>query len=170
MRSMLAALLILPSLAFAPAHADEPVELLKVGDALPAFQLNDQHDKPMPIGAETRALVFTADKSAGEVVNDLLKARPADFMPQRGIVYLADISRMPSFITSMIALPRMREYPYRMALATEEGQTAMLPVLEDHVTVLMLEEGKVREILQFKEAASAELAAVLDGMPVISEK
>lgn len=165
MRSMLAALLLLPALAM----ADEPATMLKVGDALPAFQLNDQHDKPMPIGPDTRMLLFTADKSAGDMLNGLLKERPGDFMAQRKIVYIADVSRMPGFITSMVALPKMRDYAYRMAVGMDEAQTVMLPRAEDSVTLLGLEAGKVKSIQQFKETEAAALAAVLDAAPVVQE-
>ncbi|MEW6764956.1 MAG: FAD/FMN-containing dehydrogenase [Pseudomonadota bacterium] len=163
MRSMLAALLLLPALAM----ADEQGTMLKVGDPLPTFQLNDQHDKPMPIGDDTRMVLFTADKSAGDMLNGLLKERPGDFMVQRKIVYIADISRMPGFITSMVALPKMRDYAYRMAVGMEEAQTMMLPRAEDSVTVLGLEAGKVKSIQQFNESKAAALAALLDAAPVV---
>lgn len=165
MRRFLAALLLVPALAL----ADEGVKLLKPGDTLPVFKLNDQHDKPIALGPDTRAILFTADKTAGDMLNGLLKERPADFMPQRKLVYIADISRMPGWVTSMIALPRMREYPYRMAIASEEGQTAMLPRAEDSVTVILLEGGKVKELLMFKESEAQPLAALLDGLPIVPE-
>lgn len=160
MRSMLAALLLIPALACA-----EPAPL-KVGDALPAFHFNDQHDKPMSIGADTRLVLFTADKSAGDMLNGLLKQRPGDFMEQRKIVYIADISRMPGLISSMIALPKMRDYAYRMAIGAEEEQTAMLPRAEDSVTVLSLENGKIKTMQQFKETEAAALAALIDTAPI----
>lgn len=165
MRRMLAALILLPALAM----ADEAVKTIKVGDPLPGFKLNDQHDRPLSLGLDTRAVLFTADKTAGDMLNGLLKERPAEFMPQRKLVYIADISRMPGLVTSMIALPRMREYPYRMAVASEEGQTSMLPRAEDSVTVILLEEGKVKELLMFKETEVQPLAALLDGLPIVPE-
>lgn len=162
MRRMFAALVLLPALAM----ADDAVSLLKSGDALPVFKLNDQHDKPMPVGPDTRLLLFTADKSAGDMLNGLLKERPGDFMEKRKIIYIADISRMPGFITSMVALPKMRDYAYRMAIGAEEEQTAMLPRAEDSVTVLSLEQGKIKELRQFKETEAQSLAALLDAQPV----
>ncbi len=160
MRSMLAALLLMPALAMADTA------MLKPGDALPAFSLNDQHDKPMPIGANTRLVLFTADKSAGDMLNGLLNERPGDFMEQRRIVYIADISRMPGLISSLIALPRMRDYAYRMAIGEEEEQTAMLPRAEDSVTVVTLEAGKIKAMQPFKETEAQALAALLDAAPV----
>lgn len=165
MRKLFAVLALIPTLVL----AEEVIKPIKPGDTLPPLKLNDQHDKPMPIGPETRVILFTADKTAGDMLNGLLKERPADFMSQRRLVYIADISRMPGLITSMIALPRMREYPYRMAVAHEEGQTAMIPRAEDSVTVIHLDNGKVKELKTFKETEVQALATLLDSLPVVME-
>ncbi len=155
MRVLLAALLLIPVVAFAE------VPTLKVGDAVPTFQLNDQHDKPFPLPADTRLIVFTADKSAAEMINGLLKQQAADYMSQRKMVYIADISAMPGFITSMVALPKMRDYAYRIAIGAEKAQTEMLPRAVDSVTVIGVESGKVKSIQQFKETEASQLSAAL---------
>lgn len=161
MRALFAALLLVPSLVC----ADE-VRLLKAGDPIPAFKLNDQYDKPYPVPADTRLIVFTADKSAGDMINGLLKQRPADFMTQRKMVYIADISAMPGFITNMVALPKMRDYAYRIAIGAESEQTAMLPRAVDNVTVIKTDTGKVVSIQQFKETEVSQLDATLNEAPV----
>lgn len=159
MRKLLAVLLLVPSLSFA-----DPA-LLKVGDALPNFQLNDQHDKPYPLPADLQAILFTADKSAGDVINGLLKQQPADYLPQRKAIYIADISAMPGFITSMVAMPKMRDYAYRIAIGAEKNQTAMLPRAEDQVTLIYLQNGKVTRIEQFKETDATSLGTALNALP-----
>ena len=156
MRILLAALLLIPSLVFADTV------MLKVGDPVPAFQLNDQHDKPFPLPADTRLIVFTADKSAAEMINGHLKQQPSDYMNQRKMVYIADISAMPGFITSMVALPKMRDYAYRIAIGAEKEQTEMLPRNVDSVTLIKAESGKVVSIQQFKETEASSLIAALN--------
>lgn len=158
MRTLFAALLIMPSLVFADTA------MLKVGDPVPAFQLNDQHDKPFPLPSDTRLIVFTADKSAAEMINGHLKQQPGDYMNQRKMVYIADISAMPSFITSMVAMPKMRDYAYRIAIGAEKEQTEMLPRNVDSVTLIKAEAGKVVSIQQFKETEAAQLTAALNGI------
>lgn len=154
-----AALLLVPALVFAETA------LLKEGQALPAFQLNDQHDKPYPIPADTQAIVFTADKSAAEMINGFLKQQPADYMSQRKIVYIADISAMPGIITSMVALPKMRDYTYHIAIGAEKEQSAMIPRAEDSVTLIELKSNQVSSIKQFKETEASALAAALNALP-----
>ena len=156
MRILFAALLLIPSLVFADTV------MLKVGDPVPAFQLNDQHDKPFPLPADTRLIVFTADKSAAEMINGHLKQQPSDYMNQRKMVYIADISAMPGFITSMVAIPKMRDYAYRIAIGAEKEQTEMLPRNVDSVTLIKAESGKVVSIQQFKETEASSLIAALN--------
>ena len=164
MRTLFAALLLMPSLVFAD------VSILKAGDSLPIFQLNDQHDKPFPLPADTRFIVFTADKSAAEMINGHLKQQPNEYMSQRKMVYIADISAMPGFITSMVALPKMRDYAYRIAIGAEKEQTEMLPRSKDSVTLIKTEAGKVVSIEQFKETEVSQLTATLnDGVSSTSE-
>ena len=156
MRILFAALLLIPSLVFADTV------MLKVGDPVPAFQLNDQHDKPFPLPADTRLIVFTADKSAAEMINGHLKQQPSDYMNQRKMVYIADISAMPGFITSMVAIPKMRDYAYRIAIGAEKEQTEMLPRNVYSVTLIKAESGKVVSIQQFKETEASSLIAALN--------
>lgn len=161
MRTLFAGLLLVPTLVFADTV------MLKAGDAVPVFQLKDQHDKPFPIPEDTRLIVFTADKSAAEMINGHLKQQPADYMSQRKIVYIADISAMPGFITNMVALPKMRDYSYRIAIGAEKEQTAMLPRAEDSVTLIKSDAGKVISIQQFKETEVSALTAALNETTLI---
>jgi hypothetical protein len=156
MRTLLATLLLIPALAFADTAT------LKVGDPVPVLQLNDQFDKPFSVPVDTRLIVFTADKSASEMINGMLKQNPADFMTQRKMVYIADISGMPSFITNMVALPKMRDYAYRIAICMEKEQTAMLPRSVDSVTLIKTLSGKVVSIQQFKETDASQLSMALN--------
>ena len=168
MRKMFAALLLVPALVMADEASVKPE--IKTGDPLPAFQINDQHDKPYAIPADTRLIVFTADKSAGDLLNAYLKQQPADFMPQRKMVYIADISAMPGLITSMVALPKMRDYAYRVAIGAEKEQTAMLPRAEDSVTLIYAEGGKITQIQQFKESEAGPLHAALNALAPVVQK
>ncbi|MEW5837684.1 MAG: hypothetical protein AB1717_02495 [Pseudomonadota bacterium] len=158
MRTLIAGLLLVPGMLFADSA------VLKVGDAVPTFQLNDQHDKPLQMPHDLQAIVFTADKSAAEMINGHLKQQAADYMAQRRVVYIADISAMPGFITEMVALPKMRDYAYRIAIGAKAEQTAMLPRAEDSVTLIRTDAGKVTSIQQFKESEAGQLGSALNAL------
>jgi hypothetical protein len=119
---------------------------LAVGDTLPVIALPDQHDRVEALPADTRVLVFAADKVASDLVNGFLKAQPDDFMARRQAAYLADISSMPSLITRMFALPRMRDRPYRIRLAYEADDAAFLPRRTGNASVIYLDGGRVTDV------------------------
>lgn len=140
MRSLLAALILLPALACAE------IAVLRPGDSLPTFKLNDQHEQPYAIAANARVLLVTADKASAGLAHEVLKDIPQGELERRGIVYVADVSGMPSLVTSMFALPKMREYGYRIMIGMESEQTAMLPRTAEAVTLLELESGRIKSV------------------------
>jgi hypothetical protein len=131
-------------------------------DAFPPLSLPDQYGEQRAITAETRLVLFAADRPASDVLNGFLKAQPGDLLAQRRAEYVADISSMPALITRLVALPRMRERPYRILLVEEASMVDFLPRQPSAVTVLRLTEGSVDEVL-FAESENA-LAEIL-GVP-----
>ncbi|MEW6560559.1 MAG: hypothetical protein AB1412_10245 [Pseudomonadota bacterium] len=133
---------------------------LGVGDGLPSTTFENQHGKPEPFpGADTRVVLFAVEKAPSDVVNEYLTALGVEAMRQRGIVFLADISGMPGFVTQTFALPKMRKRPYSILLANKADQCAFMPHEKDAVTVLHLAQGKITQI-QFPRDLAALKAAV----------
>lgn len=132
---------------------------LAPGEPFPELSLPDQHGEVHAIDAETRLVLFAADRPASDLVNGFLKAQLGDFLSTRQAEYIADISTMPGLITRLVALPRMRERPYRILLVDDPVQVEFLPRRPKAVTVLRLTDGRVEETLFATE--DAELAAAL---------
>lgn len=124
LRIVLFALVAVLLSAQAPAADVVP---LKMGDAVPALALKDQHDRPAGIPADTRRIIFAADNDAASLVGDFLDAQPGSWLIDTRQVYLADIHKMPSLIARMIALPKLRSKPYRIVLGREAGDLAAWP-------------------------------------------
>jgi hypothetical protein len=120
-----------------------PVE---VGQRLPALTLKDQHDKAWQVEADTRLVLFAAGRKASNLALAVLGAQPRDFLPQRHAVYLADMSRMPGFVTRTFALPSLREQPFRVGVSLDERVLADWPAQPDAVLLIDLEQGKVSRI------------------------
>jgi hypothetical protein len=151
------ALSLLLALFVSPAGGAEP---LTVGDPLPPLELEDQYEQVHRTGPDTRFLLFAPDQDSGEIARDALKGLTAADLAKRGVLYTADISGMPGFITTMFALPKMRDYGFPVLLGREAAETALLPRREGEVTVLELEAGTVKRV--WFAAAPAELAPLLD--------
>ncbi|SEB07300.1 hypothetical protein SAMN05660964_03399 [Thiothrix caldifontis] len=150
---MLKKLLFLTLLCFglnATAFAAE----LKVGDALPAISLKDQHDKAITVAADVQTLLFAIEKPPSELLNTYLMKQDKDFLTTKKAYFLADISGMPSMITKMFALPNMRERPYSILLAYDAKEAEFMPRQKDHVTLVKVKAGKVDKILFIKDEAT----------------
>lgn len=153
----LASLHWLPATALAQttAAAAAPVS---VGQPLPALKLKDQHDQPWSTGADTRLVLLATGRKASSLVQAVLEKEPKEFLAQRRTVYVADMSKMPSFATRMFALPSLREMPFRVGVSLEEPTLAAWPREADAVTLIELANGVVQRIASARTEADLKAA------------
>ena len=102
---------------------------------------------------DTRILLFSADRAASDLANEVLGRQAAGALERRKVVYVADISGMPSLVTRMFALPAMRALPFPIGLARESAVLADLPRQKAAVTVIRLADGKVQGMDHAKDTA-----------------
>ena len=107
---MKAAALLLLCLLSTAALALEP------GERLAPWTLLDQFDAPYTLNDETRILLVARDMDGAKLVNAALEGKPKGYLDERQAVFLADVSRMPGVIATLFALPKMRDYNYRILL------------------------------------------------------
>ena len=89
---------------------------LEPGERLASWTLLDQHDAPYTLNDETHILLVARDMDGAKLVNAALEGKPKGYLDERHAVFLADISRMPSVIATLFAIPKMRDYNYRILL------------------------------------------------------
>ena len=133
---------------------------LKMGDTFPQLSLSDQHDQVIKVSQDTRTMLFAADMASSDLLKDFLAKQAPDFLVTNRAEYIADISGMPGLITRWVALPRMREEPYRILLAKDAGLVAFIPREEAAVTVIHLRDAQVEAIGHAR--SETELAHVFD--------
>ena len=73
--------------------------------------------------------------------------------------YIADITGMPGIITSLIAMPKMKAYPFSVLLVDDTNK-GLFPVQEDMISVISLDNGKIKDIKYVKTAD--ELGKILN--------
>jgi len=155
------------------AHA-VPAAGLGPGTNLPALTLNDQHDAPGQIDATTWMVLFTRDMDASKVAKEALAENGEHLLDKAGVIYVADIARMPGFVTRFFAVPAMRKRPYRMFLDREGDATASFPTEEGHVTLIRLDGLTIRRVEHLDSAwalrralraAAAERATSAEQIP-----
>lgn len=137
-------LILIISLIFSSiAIAETPV--IKVGDTLVPASFHDQFEKPLNVTVETKVLLFSRDMDGGEVVQAAFDATPEDQRPTN-LVYVADISGMPSLIAKFIAVPKMQDYSFILGLDREGDSTAAFPSEKNQATIIKINQLKVMSI------------------------
>lgn len=131
---------------------------LEPGERLAPWTLLDQHDVPYTLNDETRILLVARDMDGAKLVNAALEGKPKGYLDERQAVFLADISRMPRIIASLFALPKMRDYNYRILLDRDARIAPRYPAGEGEVLWLQLEDGKLVEQKVFREAEALKTA------------
>ncbi|MDR8016673.1 FAD/FMN-containing dehydrogenase [Ectopseudomonas guguanensis] len=127
---------------------------LESGERLAPWTLLDQHDVPYTLNDRTRILLVARDMAGAKLVNAALEGKPKGYLEERQAVFLADISRMPGVIASLFALPKMRDYNYRILLDRDARIAPRYPAGEGEVLWLQLEDGRLLEQRVFREAGA----------------
>ncbi|MGD9189429.1 MAG: hypothetical protein PVI89_14500 [Desulfobacteraceae bacterium] len=136
---------------------------LTTGESLPGLNLPDQHGDSHTL-SDGNMVLFAPDKGAGELAHEVLNHTDKVEMAAKGIVFISDISGMPTLVARMFALPAMRKYPYLVLLGYEKEDTARFPRQEGRVTVLHIQAGKVSRV---EYADSPEGLAGIIGIQII---
>ncbi len=130
-------------------------DVIKEGDSLKTFTLPDQFDKVHTIDTKKYEIfLISSQKDVSSWVNDFLKTKEKGFLERNRAIYISDIHTMPSFVTSLFALPKMRKYNYTMMLFYEKN--TLFPVQDDALSVVKFEEGKVKTIRFIKDGKKIE--------------
>ncbi|PIA69022.1 FAD/FMN-containing dehydrogenase [Pseudomonas sediminis] len=131
---------------------------LEPGERLAPWTLLDQHDVPYTLNDETRILLVARDMDGAKLVNAALEGKPKGYLDERHAVFLADISRMPRIIATLFALPKMRDYNYRVLLDHDARIAPRYQVGEGEVLWLQLEDGTLVEQKVFRDAKALDQA------------
>ena len=91
------------------------VAALEKGERLLPWTLLDQFDKAYTLDQQARILLVARNMTGAKLLNAALEGKPKGFLEARQTVFVADVSRMPAVISTLFAVPAMRDYQYRGA-------------------------------------------------------
>ena len=100
----------------------------------------------------TKALLFSRSMKGGDLLKGALDGLPRGFLQQRGIVYISDVSGMPSLVLRFMALPKLRKRSYPILLDRDGSPTSGIPTRPDQATLLSLDALRVRGVEFFTDA------------------
>jgi hypothetical protein len=154
------------ALSAAVAHAaDAPTVVpTTVGAPFPSIVLTDQNDHPVSLPGNARWIVLVNERVVDEWADPVIAALGQGRMNADRLVYVSDISRMPSMISKLFALPQMRKRNYPVALIRDDKTAAQMPSRKGCAMLI----GLKADATGSEEAvcSAGELKARLDGLKV----
>ena len=127
---------------------------IKVGEAFPKLTLVDQFDEKTEVkqkGLTTLLLSFEKDVSSD--IKKYIVTKEKGFLVKNNIMYISDISSMPSLITSWVAIPKMKKFTFKISLIYDEKEASSISRKEKKVTVVTLKNNRIEKILFVKPEA-----------------
>lgn len=118
------------------------------GDSINPISVQDQHDKAVNVTDQTKVLLFSRSMKGGDIIKETLTPLAGDKFPAQ-LVYMADISGMPSLIARFVAVPQMQKLPFPMGLDREGEVSRLLPESKDMATMIVLDNMKIQDIAYF---------------------
>ena len=143
MNMMIRSSITIMALVFAGSAA---AEVAQVGSNLTAITLADQFDKTCAVNTQTKVVIFSSDKAVDTMVSEYLSQQGGQKMQQNGMVYLADINKMPALVTKMFAMPKMRKLTFPICLSKQANALNHIPRQAGKASVVKLDGLAVKSI------------------------
>ncbi len=121
---------------------------ITVGKMFQNITLKDQFDKSVSLSDKTTKVIFVFKKATGHTVRALLDAKSDDYLLNKNVAFVADISGMPSIIASMFAIPDLKKHKYPVMLIRDEKKSAKYrnDKYEDYIAIISLNNFKITKI------------------------
>jgi hypothetical protein len=115
-------------------------------DQLNNFKYETPQGRQMKVPKSTELVVIAFEKDTGALVNEFLNTQDPFYMPKRRAVFIADINKMPTIITNMFALPKLKKYKHLIYLHYEDQFQNFVPHKEEQITLLRIKDAKIDSI------------------------
>lgn len=134
------------------------VMALEKGERLLPWTLLDQFDKAYTLDQQARILLVARNMTGAKLLKAALEEKPKGFLEARQAVFVADVSRMPAVISTLFAVPAMRDYNYRVLLDSQSRVASRYPAAEDQLLWLDIDRGVLRDSRTFTDAQALRQA------------
>lgn len=122
------------------------ISITSHADSLKSISLPDQFDQSTTIDENTQWVIFSNDKDMSDNINKALEDLKITDIKSLNGAYVSDISRMPSMITKMFALPKMQKYTFKVLLDKEGDLTSKWPQEKGKVSLMTLEKLEIKSV------------------------
>jgi hypothetical protein len=151
---------------------EKPAEQVTTGKVAPAIEigkpfesglLKDQFGHEGGVTPDTEKVILVFGKATGHLVKEYLNKKPADYLAKEHVVFIADVSGMPSMILKYVALPDLQKHHYPIYLITDEKAAEKFKPAghTDQIMVVDLDDGGKVEAVVFV-TTEKDLEAAID--------
>lgn len=123
----------------------------EVSKKIDKFSLFNQFDKKVTIDENIKYMLVSFGKNSSETINDFIEENQG-VLTKNNIVFIANISKMPSIIIKMFAIPKMRSFKHNILLVYDENNNNFKEK-QNYITLYKLDKLVVKKIdfLESKE-------------------
>jgi len=124
-------------------------QAVKIGSSIKVLNTYDYEtpkSRKMKVPLNTRTVLIAFDKDTGALVNEYLSTKNKYFLQRKKAIFIADINKMPTVITNMFALPKLRKYKHLIYLHFGTKFENVAPKKDAKVSVIKFEGKKVKSI------------------------
>ncbi|MCK5293775.1 MAG: hypothetical protein KAJ49_03915 [Arcobacteraceae bacterium] len=130
---------------------------ISVNDNMGNFSSIDQFDKVHTVTTSTKQMIFAFKKASGHTMKEFLGTKPIDYLTSKNILFVADVSAMPTII-QWFALPSLKDYPFPIVVLNDDELSAQYKDEEniEKIMVIILKNKIVSEIKYFNDTKELE--------------
>ena len=130
---------------------------MQVGQEFENFKIKNQFDKEYRVTPEIKKVIFVFSKVNGHIVKDYLATKEADFLEKKDVLFVADVSAMPSFIAWFV-LPGLKDNKFSIIVLKDDDISKKYKneTNQDKITVVYLDNKKITDIKYFSSKEELE--------------
>jgi len=133
-----------------------------LAESFRSASLEDQWGETQVLDDRDSWFILATDKTRGEWVKESLLELQLVDLEKHKLVYVADVSSIPSFVLRFVGLPILKKLPFKVLLDREGDVTETWPRKEAHVSIFLSQKGEIKEKHFFADKAAVQ--AFLQGL------
>ena len=112
------------------------------------INLNNQHEKAVPMPADTKKVIFAFSKDGAHICNDYFITKSPNYLANHNTLFVADVSAAPSLIRSMFIMPGLKDFKHTVLILNDKAVAASFRKNMDieKIVVVTLDNLKITDI------------------------
>ncbi len=132
----------------------------KVGDKLTPFALQDQFGKELKVDESLKLIILATTKDNGKIGHSYFEDKSAEFFDAKKVIYISDMSSVPSLVLDLFMMGKFKKYTYRLGLLKDDKVAEMMPKKDEMLSVIYLDNLAIKDV---KHTSTKEQLAELVG-------